>query len=438
MLETIVAPATSVGKGGVGIVRLSGEKSRLIGSALCGDLSEPWKVKKCTVSDSDKEMIDSGLVVYFKAPNSYTGEDVVEIHCHGNPLLLDLITRAAIKEGARMALPGEFTERAFLNEKIDLAQAESVADLISAESLEAIKVAESSLKGDFSNKINLVIDKVLKMRVNIEAGLDFPEDETDEKEDALLEGLLEEIIQEVNSILEGSKRGALLRDGFKVSIIGPPNSGKSTLVNRLAQENIAIVSSVPGTTRDPIRKKINLDGFVIEIVDTAGVREKTSDPIEKEGIKRTVSEKVDSDLVLYTCSVDTNHKHPDFNEEPMIKIYTKADLGEEKRFGAYKDFIYISAQEERGLDVLTAEILKVLGVSEKSQVPILARRRHIVLIEGCLQKLYSCGVALKERGQNELCAEFLREGQDILGQITRPVASEDLLEEIFSSFCIGK
>ena len=437
MSDTIVAPATPGGRGGVGIVRLSGKKAAVIGRRLCGDLDEPWKFKRCNILDLDQVEIDSGLVVLFKSPKSYTGEDVLEIHCHGNPVLINKIIGASVACGARMARPGEFTERAFLNNKIDLAQAESVSDLILAQSTEATKAALSSLKGDFSIKINSAIDRLTLLRVRLEASLDFPDEEVEEQTVSEMIASLKKETSLLSALLESSERGSLLREGFKVSIIGPPNSGKSTLLNLLSQDEASIVTNEPGTTRDPIKRVINLLGYRVEFVDTAGLRKGTEDVIEKKGMEKTLLEAQDSDIVLSVKEFGS-FGEPDSFSGPHLSLITKCDLDVDKRVGVIENNIYVSAKEGLGIDVLIAEIFLALDVKESSETPIFARRRHVENLNACLSCFRASLKGLENKEGLELVSESLREGQFFLGEITRPVSSDDLLGEIFSHFCIGK
>ena len=437
MSDTIVAPATPGGRGGVSIVRLSGKKAADIGRKLCGDLEEPWKFKRCNILDLDRVEIDSGLVVLFKSPKSYTGEDVLEIHCHGNPILINKIIGVSISCGARMARPGEFTERAFLNNKVDLAQAESVSDLILAQSKEATKAALSSLKGDFSVKINSTIDRLTLLRVHLEASLDFPDEEVEEQAVSEMVVSLKKEVSLLSALLESSERGSLLREGFKISIIGPPNSGKSTLLNLLSQEEASIVTNEPGTTRDPIKRVVNLLGYKVEFVDTAGLRTGIRGAVEKKGMEKALLEAQDSDIVLSIKEVGSLYKQGSFRG-PQLNLITKCDLDVEKRVGVVENNIYVSAKEGLGIEALVAEIFLALNIKESSETPIFARRRHVENLSACLTCFKVSLKSLENKEGLELVSESLKEGQFFLGEITRPVSSDDLLGEIFSHFCIGK
>ena len=432
--STIIAPASAPGRGGVSVVRVSGPKALSIAKDLCGDLEEPWRLKRCNIKTKDGVVLDTGLVVFFKSPHSYTGEDVVEIHCHGNPRLVDLIVAEGVSCGARIAEPGEFTKRAYLNNKIDLAQAEGVSDLIAAQTEEAALAAQNSLSGKFSSDINLCIDSLVESRVYIEASLDFPEEEVD-KEGLARAGLsIKKQHDFVKETLASAKRGALIREGFGVAIVGPPNAGKSTLLNALAKKDLAITSSVAGTTRDSIKVELNLGGVVVEFIDTAGLRKKPDNEIEKEGIKRAHVALEEANLVL--CVFDVTKKE---EVEPIYKdtitVFNKCDLLGGVPEGGEGE-VYVSAETGLGLDELVELILIRLGLG--GETSLLSRRRHVVCLQECLDDL-SGAVSLFEKGAGlELVAECLVSAQTNLGQITRPLSADDLLGEIFSEFCIGK
>ena len=285
--RTIIAPATVPGRGGVSIIRMSGKLSKSIAETMCGELAEAWRFKRCSIKSRGGSKIDDGMVVFFKSPNSYTGDDVVEFHCHGNPTIVNLVIEEAVDLGAAVAEPGEFTKTAFLNDKIDLVQAESVADLINAQSEAAVVAANSSLSGEFSKQINLLLDGIVKARVVVEANIDFPEEEIDVSALESIKEALQSFHAEISELLSRVKEGVKLRDGYSVAIVGPPNAGKSSLLNLLAQEDLAITSEVPGTTRDLVKTSVNIGGTLIEFVDTAGVRHDPEGPIEEEGIQRS-------------------------------------------------------------------------------------------------------------------------------------------------------
>ena len=432
--STIIAPATAPGRGGISVVRISGPKSKTIAQGLCGKLGEPRKLKRCKIKSGKGAVLDTGLVVYFKSPHSYTGEDVTEIHCHGNPRLVDLVVAEGVSRGARIAEPGEFTKRAYLNNKIDLAQAESVADLISAQTEEAVLAAQNSLSGKFSSDVNSSIDSLIASRVYVEACLDFPEEDLGADDLARIGSKINEQLSFVGTSLASAKKGALVREGFGVAIVGPPNAGKSTLLNALAKKDLAITSSVAGTTRDSISVELNLGGVVVEFTDTAGIRKSPENEIEEEGMKRAHEVLEKANLVL--CVFDITKKESlDLVRKDTLTVFNKCDLLKQPP-KSNKERVCVSAETGLGLDNLVELILARLGLGEETT--ILSRRRHVVCLQECFDSL-SEAVSLLEKGVGlELVAECLLSAQNSLGKITRPVSSDDLLGEIFSEFCIGK
>jgi len=433
---TIIAPATAPGRGGISVIRISGPSSRVVVEKMCGPLGTPWQFRRCDIRNKNKRIIDSGLVVFFEAPHSYTGEDVVELHCHGNPNLVDLVLVEGLSLGLKLAEPGEFTKRAFLNNKIDLAQAESVADLIAAQTEEAILAANNSLSGRFSEGINKSIASLVSCRVSVEASLDFPEEVP---EGGVAEGLLLEVeaqISYLGSVLEAAKQGLKIREGFGVAVVGAPNAGKSTLVNRLAQDDLVITSDVPGTTRDSIRANINLSGVVVEFVDTAGMRKNPVSQIEREGIKRTQKAIEGATLVLHV--VDANKRGGvDSINKNSIKVLNKCDLLDSIPLCEDGE-VCVSAATGFGFDNLIELVLIRLGLSSSAETSLLSRRRHVDSLESALFFLNESASSLKKEEGMELVAENLLAAQKELGEITNPVSSDDLLGEIFSEFCLGK
>ena len=432
-LETIVAPATAPGRSGVAVIRISGPLALEIGRNLCGEISEPMFLRPCSVKNANKKTIDRGLVVFFKGPVSYTGEDVIEIHCHGNPVIVDLVIKEALLLGARVAEPGEFTKRSFLNDKIDLAQAESVADLIAAQTDSAVLGANASLSGEFSNKINVCIATLVNLRVIVEATIDFPDEETPDEDLLSLIKSVNDQLRFISDLIDGSKQGALMREGVKVVILGAPNVGKSTLLNCFAKENLAIVSDTPGTTRDLISVNVNLGGVPVEFVDTAGLHVGSQDLIEIEGMKRAKAAVKNSDLVLELVDVRDFHNFKRLDRESLL-VFNKKDLLKE----AVGEGIFISASSGDGVVELIDEIVKSIGLHPGIEIPALSRRRHILCLENARDHLEESVFLLKDKSSLELVAECLLSAQTNLGEITNPVSSDDLLGKIFSEFCIGK
>ena len=433
-LETIVAPATAPGRSGVAVIRISGPLALRIGRNLCGEVSEPMLLRPCSIKNSDKKTVDRGLVVFFEGPASYTGEDVIEIHCHGNPVIVDLIIKEALLFGARVAEPGEFTKRSFLNDKIDLAQAESVADLIAAQTDSAVLGANTSLSGEFSNKINVCISTLVGLRVVVEAAIDFPDEETpDEDVQSLVESTNDQI-RFISDLIRGSEQGALMREGLRIVILGAPNVGKSTLLNCFAKENLAIVSDTPGTTRDLISVNVNLSGVPVEFVDTAGLRTGSQDFIEIEGMKRAKKAIENSNLVIEVVDARDFRGFERLDENSLL-VFNKADFLEE---AVPDEGVFISASTGKGVLELIDEIIKTTGLQPGVEIPALSRRRHILCLENAKESLEESVLLLNDKNSLELVAERLLSAQINLGEITSPVSSDDLLGEIFSEFCIGK
>ena len=434
--RTIIASASAPGRGGVSVVRMSGEKSKTIAERMCGELSEPWKFKKCSIMSSGDGVIDSGMVVFFQSPHSYTGEDVVEFHCHGNPMIVSLIVDEAVSLGAVVADPGEFTKTAFLNDKIDLAQAESVADLINAQSKSAVLAANASLSGEFSNKINSLVDEVVRGRVVIEANIDFPEEDIEGDLLNTIKRDLEICLEEVSRLLMGVREGVRLREGYSVAIVGAPNAGKSTLLNVLARDDVAITSNVPGTTRDLVKTVVNIAGVTIEFIDTAGVRSNPDSDIEKEGINRSLNVVQKSNFTLLVKDI-SDVKDFDIDLGDYITVMNKSDLIDSVPKNE-KDIFYLSCATGEGVGDLLRALLARLGVDEGAETAFLSRKRHEVSLEKAKELLKESVVSLVEGQALELVAENLRSAHHHLGDILRPMSSDDLLGEIFSEFCIGK
>lgn len=433
--DTIVALASAPGRSGVSVIRVSGVSAKQVGSSLCGELAKPWTIKPCNFQTANGSGIDSGLVVLFEGPRSYTGEDVVEFHCHGSPIIVDMIIEAAISSGARMAEPGEFTKRAFLNNKMDLSQAESVADIISAQTRAAVIGANASLKGVFAQDIESHIKRLISVRVFIEASIDFPDEDIDKKSLEKTQGELKEAVVFLQKIIKSSKSGLVIREGVKVVILGPPNSGKSTLLNRLSSQEMAIVSDEPGTTRDLVRVSLNLRGVPVELVDTAGLRSST-DEIENKGMDKALKETQDANLVLLisdnTQSIVKKPKGID-----SLVVCNKVDLLDEQP-PEKENVVFISAKTGWGVEGLISEILSRSGFDLETEVPAFSRRRHVLHLEEALKHTEEARELLVSEGGLELVAENLLMAQKNLGFITNPISSDELLGEIFSEFCIGK
>ena len=442
---TIAAIATPPGRGGVGIVRLSGPDAVTIALRLIHrDTLTPRLAHLCTFYTLEGEALDQGIVLYFKAPHSFTGEDVVEFQGHGSPVALDLLVKELLLCGAQLAQPGEFTLRAFLNDKLDLAQAEAVADLIHAQSASAARLAVRTLQGAFSQHISELNTQIINLRLYVEAALDFPEEDVDFLSDGHIVTKLSKIQQDLANIRKQAAQGALLREGLTVVIAGRPNAGKSTLMNCLAQRDTAIVTDVPGTTRDVLREHILLDDIPIHLLDTAGLRS-SDDVVEQEGIKRAWTElsRADCVILLMDCSVKEQYEElileiklalPD--QVPIILVYNKVDkIG--KSASKEGTAVYVSLKNQEGLTLLKDEIKAVVGY-QPQEGQFLARRRHLEALDQAMHWLHQGAELLISQQAGELLAEDLRLAHAALGEITGEFTADDLLGVIFSNFCIGK
>lgn len=442
-IETIAAVATPQGRGGIGVVRVSGGAARMIARAMCGIELEPRRAHLVEFGDSDGAPIDRGLALFFPAPHSFTGEDVLELHAHGSPIVLDALVRRACELGARPARAGEFSERAFLNGKLDLAQAEAVADLIAARSGAQARAAMRSLDGEFSRRVGALVQTIVRLRVEVEAAIDFSEDASESASQPRLERLFAEAGVQFGALLAAARRGVRLTDGLHAVIAGAPNVGKSSLLNALVGSERAIVTDIPGTTRDVLRESVVLDGIELTLADTAGLRDST-DTVEGEGIRRARIELARADLVL--AVVERGAGPPTFASLPevpvgaaRIVVVNKIDLEgiapwREERDGVVT--IGVSARSGAGLDLLRGELRGVAAGSDVEGV-FSARSRHVAALERAGSHLAAARTALVT-ATPELVAEDLRAVQQALGEITGVLTSEDLLGAIFSTFCIGK
>ena len=435
--DTIAAIATPPGRGGIGIVRVSGALAGRIAGAVSGRVPEPRQATYGDFRDTDGRAIDHGIVLFFAAPKSFTGEDVVEFQGHGGPVVLDALLERVCDLGARIARPGEFTERAFLNEKIDLAQAEAVADLIDSASRRAARSAMRSLDGVFSQRVMDIDQAVLGVRVFLEAAIDFADEEIDFLADSDVVERLDGVTSALSELLAECRQGQVLRDGFDVVIAGPPNAGKSSLLNRLTAENRAIVTDIPGTTRDLLFADAEFDGIPVRLTDTAGLRE-GGDAVEEIGIERARSAVATADLVLFVVD-DTGNACPvpaDLSAARIVRVHNKVDLSGRRPGRTTSGEVGISALTGAGLDTLREVIVSAAGVAP-GEGTFLARKRHVVALTAAMEHVAMARGHVGQ-GYGDLAAEEMREVQQALGTIVGATSVDDLLGEIFSSFCIGK
>lgn len=449
--DTIVAQATAPGRGGVGIVRVSGEKSLLVAKAVLGFEPTPRHAHFASFLNQENEQIDQGIAIYFPGPNSFTGEDVFELQGHGGPIIMDMIIRRITALGVRLARPGEFSERAFLNDKMDLTQAEAIADLIDSSSEQAARCALRSLQGEFSRKIDKLVESLIQLRIYVEAAIDFPEEEIDFIGDGKVANDLKGIRLDLEQVMREANQGALLREGMNVVIAGKPNAGKSSLLNALSGKESAIVTSIEGTTRDVLREHIHIDGMPLHIIDTAGLRD-SPDEVEKIGIARAWEEIHRADRILlvvdgsHTKATDPQQIWPEFvgqltDSDHLTLIRNKVDLTDEPTDSLEIDgtpVIHVSAKTGLGLERLKEHLKAVMGFDNTTEGGFIARRRHIEALQKANSFLVAGETQLMEFGAGELLAEDLREAQNALGEITGTFSSDDLLGRIFGSFCIGK
>ncbi len=450
--DTIVAQATAPGRGGVGIIRVSGPKANQVALEVTGKTLKPRYAEYLPFQAEDGTVLDQGIALYFPNPHSFTGEDVLELQGHGGPVVMDMLIKRILGiEGVRAARPGEFSERAFLNDKMDLTQAEAIADLIDASSEEAAKSALQSLQGQFSQRIQTLVESLIHLRIYVEAAIDFPEEEIDFLADGKVSGDLQAIIDNLDAVRKEANQGAIMREGMKVVIAGRPNAGKSSLLNALSGKESAIVTDIAGTTRDVLREHIHIDGMPLHIIDTAGLRD-ASDEVEKIGIERAWDEIAQADRVLFmvdgttTDATDPKDIWPDFvdrlpNNMGMTVIRNKADqTGENMGICHVNDptLIRLSAKTGSGVDALRTHLKECMGFSGNTEGGFMARRRHLDALERAAQHLQIGQEQLEGYMAGEILAEELRITQQHLNEITGEFSSDDLLGRIFSSFCIGK
>ncbi|MGB1311301.1 MAG: tRNA uridine-5-carboxymethylaminomethyl(34) synthesis GTPase MnmE, partial [Leucothrix sp.] len=432
--DTIAAIATPAGRGGVGIIRLSGPKAPDIADVMLGNIPNANHAVHRQFLGKDGRIIDDGIALYFPAPNSFTGENVLELQGHGGKIVMDMLLQACLQYGARLAKPGEFSERAFLNDKLDLAQAEAIADLIDSSSEQAARSALRSLQGDFSSAVNALLTQITELRMYVEAALDFPEEEIDFLADQRVLDRLENIQSQLADIFNKARQGSLLREGMQLVIVGKPNAGKSSLLNALAGQETAIVTEYAGTTRDVLRESINLDGMPLHIIDTAGLRE-SNDPVEQIGIERAWQAVEKADQILFL--VDDTDPADEENEAliaklpehlPRLTVHNKIDKSGHAA-GLHDDALYISAKQHIGIDALRDVLKQRMGYQADSEDLFIARRRHLQALEETQQAVDRANEQLTIFNAGELMAEELRLAQDALGQITGKFTPDDLLGE---------
>lgn len=450
--DTIVAQATPPGRGGVGIIRVSGQAASAVATALLGHVPKVRYAEYLPFNDGDGSVLDQGLALFFKGPHSFTGEDVLELQGHGGPVVMDLLLKRIRQlPNIRLARPGEFSERAFLNDKLDLTQAEAIADLIDSTSEQAARSALQSLQGTFSNKIHQLVETLTQLRIYVEAAIDFPEEEVDFLSDGKISHDVTALLAELETVRAQAKQGSLMREGMKVVLAGKPNAGKSSLLNALAGRDAAIVTDIAGTTRDVLREHIHIDGMPLHIVDTAGLRE-SDDKVEQIGIERAWQEIEQADRVLLlvdaeqAAHTDPHKIWPDFvarlkSDDAITVIRNKIDLcgehsGMSKQHG--HPVISLSAATNDGLDILTDHLKTCMGYKGTTEGGFIARQRHLEALEKAHQHILLGQEQLETFAAGELLAEELRIAQQTLSEITGEFSSDDLLGRIFSSFCIGK
>lgn len=440
--DTIAAVASPPGRGGIGIIRVSGSLCKTIAIHILGDCPSPRYARYSSFRDRDGQVIDQGIALYYPAPDSFTGEDCLELQGHGSPVTLDQLIKHVCVLGARPAQPGEFSQRAFLNNKIDLTQAEAIADLISSQSLQAARCAMRSLQGAFSNELNSLLAELIDLRVYIEATLDFPDEEVDFLADGQVIKRLAALQQRLDEVFKRSRQGRILNEGLNLVIAGLPNAGKSSLLNRLSGQPTAIVTEMPGTTRDVLRCDITIEGLPVHLTDTAGLREST-DTIEQEGVRRAWQAIRQADAILILIDSEKGYSLEDqaivnqMPDIPVITVWNKADRL--SRLDENSTKLYLSTLTGWGMNNLYQAIKNVAEYDEQAEGIFMARQRHLEALGLTKHALSRASeLAAEQGGRSELIAEELRLCQQALGEITGKFTSEDLLGRIFSSFCIGK
>ena len=445
--DTIAAQATPSGKGGIGVIRVSGTQVKTISQGIIGSLPKARIAKFTKFTDGDQVAIDQGLALYFPAPNSFTGEDVLELQGHGGPVVMNLLLTRVIELGARLARPGEFSERAFLNNKMDLSQAEAVADLIESASNQAARSAMRSLSGEFARRVNDITEALIASRVYIEAAMDFPEEEIDFLKDSRIVEDLECLHGKLSDLLRQAGQGALLREGVNLVFAGRPNAGKSSLMNRLTGKETSIVTDIAGTTRDVIDEHVHMDGIPVRLVDTAGLRD-SEDILEKEGVRRAVNEITDADYILVVVDLFAHRNDLASHVSELMAslpdgikklvVLSKSDLCGPMEDILAIEHVTVSAKTGEGIDFLKQRLKSGIGYDPGSEGTFMARTRHLHALQQTISSLESGLKGFKVNKAGELLAEELRYCQRSLGEITGEFTSDDLLGEIFSSFCVGK
>lgn len=449
--DTIAALATPPGRGGVGIIRVSGPACQAIAEVMLGHCPAPRHAAYGAFTGANGQVVDEGIALYFPGPHSFTGEDVLELHGHGGTVLMDLLLEHCVTLGARLARPGEFSERAFLNDKLDLAQAEAIADLIDASSRAAAENALRSLQGEFSNRVASLVERLIELRMHVEAAIDFPEEEIDFLADGRIAAKLGEIQDELGEVRQAAGQGALMREGMNVVIAGRPNAGKSSLLNALTQQETAIVTEIAGTTRDVLREHIHLDGMPLHVIDTAGLRD-TPDAVEQIGVARAWAEIEKADRVLLLVDATTDAATdpmaiwPEFvarlpDPARLTLVRNKIDSSHEPpgaELSTAPPVVRLSAKTGQGVDSLKEHLKSIMGYSATAEGRFSARRRHLDALDRAERALSNGEAQLQGYAAGELLAEDLREAQQALGEITGEFSADDLLGKIFGEFCIGK